>query len=204
MAESYFNQSLQNFIKDFNYSGAIAHLTDKGYTFPMIRERIGGHISEEYIKEQMIRFYKDRDILLTTEPGKGSREKVSMIRETSPYGKVSYRQVREIIPEEGLPYSLKEYHVHIHGKLSAFLRKMPGCYLSMTISNKELSTWSAFLEPEQVDYLQPFLMVGEKFYLRSEDRFIDIINSLYHHGCYRGYAWYPEARQKWRIEPEIG
>ena len=199
MAESYFNQALQNFIKDFNYSGAIDHLTDKGFTFPMIRERIGVHISEEYIKEQMIRSYKDRDILLTTEPGSGSREKVSMIRETGPYGKVSYRQVRERIPDEGPPYFLKDYHEDIHGDLSSFLRKMPGAYLSMTITNKDLSTWSAFLEPEQVDYLQPFLLVGQEFFFRSEDRFTEIIASLYRHGCYRGYAWYPAARQKWKI-----
>lgn len=32
MENSYFNEALSNFAKDFAYGGAIRHLVDKGYT----------------------------------------------------------------------------------------------------------------------------------------------------------------------------
>ena len=199
MPDRYFNQALENFIKDFNYAGAIAHLTDRGYTLSMIKKRLGSNISDEYIKEQMIKFYKDRDILLTTKPGTGSREKIHMVRETSPYGKVSYRQVKETITDEGPPYARKKYNKDHHGSLFSFLSKKPGCYLSMTISEKELAQWASFLQEDQVDYLKPFLILGQEFYIRPDERLMDIVSVLYDQGCYRGFVWDPEARVRWRI-----
>lgn len=55
MENEYFNQSLQNFVRDFAYGGAIRHLVDLGYTtdrivkeynYPIPRESIDKIVQE--------------------------------------------------------------------------------------------------------------------------------------------------------------
>ena len=60
MENSYFNEALSNFAKDFAYGGAIRHLVDKGYTaeriirefhHPMSRESVE-KIVEDHLKSK--------------------------------------------------------------------------------------------------------------------------------------------------------
>ena len=60
MENSYFNEALSNFAKDFAYGGAIRHLVDKGYTaeriirefhYPISRES-GEKIVEDHLRNK--------------------------------------------------------------------------------------------------------------------------------------------------------
>lgn len=48
---NFFQESLQNFTKDFAYGGAIRHLVDKGYTVDKIIKEFHYPISRESIEK---------------------------------------------------------------------------------------------------------------------------------------------------------
>lgn len=51
MENSYFNEALSNFAKDFAYGGAIRHLVDKGYTVERIIREFHYPISRESVEK---------------------------------------------------------------------------------------------------------------------------------------------------------
>lgn len=51
MENSYFNEALSNFAKDFAYGGAIRHLVDKGYTAERIIREFHYPISQESVEK---------------------------------------------------------------------------------------------------------------------------------------------------------
>lgn len=51
MENSYFNEALSNFAKDFAYGGAIRHLVDKGYTADRIIRGFHYPISRESVEK---------------------------------------------------------------------------------------------------------------------------------------------------------
>ena len=51
MENSYFNEALSNFAKDFAYGGAIRHLVDKGYTADRIIREFHYPISRESVEK---------------------------------------------------------------------------------------------------------------------------------------------------------
>lgn len=51
MENSYFNEALSNFAKDFAYGGAIRHLVDKGYTAERIIREFHYPISRESVEK---------------------------------------------------------------------------------------------------------------------------------------------------------
>lgn len=51
MENSYFNEALSNFVKDFAYGGAIRHLVDKGYTVERIIREFHYPISRESVEK---------------------------------------------------------------------------------------------------------------------------------------------------------
>lgn len=53
---SYFNEALSNFAKDFAYGGAIRHLVDKGYTAERIIKEFNYPLSKESV-EKMVNDY---------------------------------------------------------------------------------------------------------------------------------------------------
>lgn len=59
MENSYFNEALSNFTKDFAYGGAIRHLVDKGYTAERIIKEFNYPLSRESI-EKMVNDYSQK------------------------------------------------------------------------------------------------------------------------------------------------
>lgn len=60
MENSYFNEVLSNFTKDFAYGGAIRHLVDKGYTAERIIKEFNYPLSRESI-EKMVNDYSQKN-----------------------------------------------------------------------------------------------------------------------------------------------
>lgn len=61
MENSYFNEALSNFAKDFAYGGAIRHLVDKGYTAERIIREFCYPLSDESIKKMVNDYLKTKD-----------------------------------------------------------------------------------------------------------------------------------------------
>lgn len=63
----YFEDALSNFVQDFNYGGAIRHLTDLGYSAKAIRDKLKCPFDTVKIQEIQYRYLKEREILLPEE-----------------------------------------------------------------------------------------------------------------------------------------
>ncbi len=63
----YFEDALSNFVSDFNYGGAIRHLTDLGYSAASIRRKLKIPFDTERIEEVQYRHLLDREVLITEE-----------------------------------------------------------------------------------------------------------------------------------------
>ena len=236
MSREYFENALHNFIKDFNYSGAIIHLTCKGFSLRKIKDYLGGNLPDAFIKEQMIKAYQEHDLLRTEEPGVEKRERISMVKEVGAYGRVSYRQIKEVIESPGLPLVERIYDPRICGSFLSFLedrlssnldpsldgkkagiskksRKNGGkghtvygenqAYISLRVTRRRLEKWSAFLDQDQVDYLECFTdfdPMDQIFYFKADTQIIAIISRLYEEGCYQGNAYFLKLGQKWVIK----
>ena len=61
MENSYFNEALSNFAKDFAYGGAIRHLVDKGYTADRIIRDFHYPISRESMEKIVEDHLKNKD-----------------------------------------------------------------------------------------------------------------------------------------------
>ncbi len=61
MENSYFNEELSNFTKDFAYGGAIRHLVDKGYTADRIIREFHYPLSRETIEKMVADYRKGRN-----------------------------------------------------------------------------------------------------------------------------------------------
>ena len=61
MENSYFNEALSNFAKDFAYGGAIRHLVDKGYTADRIIREFHYPISRESVEKIVEDNLKNKD-----------------------------------------------------------------------------------------------------------------------------------------------
>ena len=61
MENSYFNEALSNFSKDFAYGGAIRHLVDKGYTADRIIREFHYPLSRETIEKMVADYRKGRN-----------------------------------------------------------------------------------------------------------------------------------------------
>ncbi len=61
MENSYFNEALSNFAKDFAYGGAIRHLVDKGYTADRIIREFHYPLSRETIEKMVADYQKRKD-----------------------------------------------------------------------------------------------------------------------------------------------
>ena len=61
MENSYFNEALSNFAKDFAYGGAIRHLVDKGYTADRIIREVHYPISRESVEKIVEDHLKNKD-----------------------------------------------------------------------------------------------------------------------------------------------
>lgn len=61
MENSYFNEALSNFAKDFAYGGAIRHLVDKGYTADRIIREFHYPISRETVEKIVEDHLKNKD-----------------------------------------------------------------------------------------------------------------------------------------------
>lgn len=61
MENSYFNEALSNFAKDFAYGGAIRHLVDKGYTADRIIREFHYPISRESVEKIVENHLKNKD-----------------------------------------------------------------------------------------------------------------------------------------------
>lgn len=60
MENSYFNDALSNFTKDFAYGGAIRHLVDKGYTADRIIREFKYPLSRESIEKMVADYQKTK------------------------------------------------------------------------------------------------------------------------------------------------
>ncbi len=60
MENSYFNDTLSNFTKDFAYGGAIRHLVDKGYTADRIIREFKYPLSRESIEKMVADYQKTK------------------------------------------------------------------------------------------------------------------------------------------------
>ena len=60
MENSYFNDALSNFTKDFAYGGAIRHLVDKGYTADRIIREFKYPLSRESIEKMVADYQKSK------------------------------------------------------------------------------------------------------------------------------------------------
>lgn len=61
MENSYFNEALSNFAKDFAYGGAIRHLVDKGYTAERIIREFHYPLSNESVKKMVDDYLNTKD-----------------------------------------------------------------------------------------------------------------------------------------------
>ena len=61
MENSYFNEALSNFAKDFAYGGAIRHLVDKGYTADLIIREFHYPSSRESVENIVEDHLKNKD-----------------------------------------------------------------------------------------------------------------------------------------------
>ena len=61
MENSYFNEALSNFAKDFAYGGAIRHLVDNGYTADRIIREFHYPISRESVEKIVEDHLKNKD-----------------------------------------------------------------------------------------------------------------------------------------------
>lgn len=63
----YFEEALSNFVQDFNYGGAIRHLTDLGYSAKAIREKLKCPFDTVRIQEIQYRHLLDKEVLISEE-----------------------------------------------------------------------------------------------------------------------------------------
>ena len=56
----FFEESLQNFTRDFAYGGAIRHLVDKGYTVDMIIKEFNYPLKRENIEKMVADYLKEK------------------------------------------------------------------------------------------------------------------------------------------------
>ncbi len=61
MENSYFNDALSNFTKDFAYGGAIRHLVDKGYSAERIIREFKYPLSRESIEKTVADYQKSKN-----------------------------------------------------------------------------------------------------------------------------------------------
>lgn len=61
MENSYFNDALSNFAKDFAYGGAIRHLVDKGYTAERIIREFKYPLSRASIEKMVADYQKTKN-----------------------------------------------------------------------------------------------------------------------------------------------
>lgn len=59
MENSYFNEALSGFARDFAYGGAIRHLVDKGYSAERIQKEFHYPLPPETV-EKMVRDYEEQ------------------------------------------------------------------------------------------------------------------------------------------------
>jgi DNA-binding transcriptional MerR regulator len=63
----YFEDALSNFVQDFQYGGAIRHLTDLGYTAKEIREKLKCPFDTVRIQEIQYKYLLEQERLITEE-----------------------------------------------------------------------------------------------------------------------------------------
>lgn len=56
----YFEESLQNFTRDFAYAGAIRHLSDHGYTAAQMKKEFKYPLSIEAIEKIILDYEKEK------------------------------------------------------------------------------------------------------------------------------------------------
>ena len=61
MENSYFNDALSNFTKDFAYGGAIRHLVDKGYSAERIIREFKYPLARESIEKTVADYQKSKN-----------------------------------------------------------------------------------------------------------------------------------------------
>lgn len=63
----YFEEALSNFVSDFNYGGAIRHLTDLGYSASAIKRKLKIPFDTARIQEVQYKYLLEREMLITEE-----------------------------------------------------------------------------------------------------------------------------------------
>ena len=93
--QSYFRQSLGNFIHDTASGGAIRHLTDLGYTVNRIAEQLSFPTPLARIRREVWARLLETEVIIQEPPGQCGihRQKTEYVREYDACGKPSFRQV---------------------------------------------------------------------------------------------------------------
>ena len=208
--ETAFDKSLNRFIREFGYGDAVMHLADKGYTLRQIKERIGARLPEEYLCEKMIKSYVEHGRALLEEPGSFHREKTTMVKDLGEFGRVSFRQVKEIIEEpriEFAPYQWGETDREAEG-LTGNLRRLKerwalagaGIYASFLITKSRLSLWETSLSERQTDFLRCFCYLNKEIYLLVDERVLEILKIMLEKHIYQGTIYFLREEEKWIID----
>ncbi|MBQ9708827.1 MAG: hypothetical protein IJV66_06555 [Firmicutes bacterium] len=100
-------------------------MADVGMTVPEIKEKLEFPTSAERISQMVWdHFVATGKILLEKPEPSKSFQKVSYVKETGPYGKVSFKQVSEEVPASGKTYLPCNFGKEIYKDKKAFLKKI--------------------------------------------------------------------------------
>ena len=92
MEKSIFEKALSDFVNGFAADDEIRHMADAGMTVPEIRKRLSFPKNETYVAQVVWNHYVRNGTILLESPGR-IEKRTETIRESGPYGRVSYRQV---------------------------------------------------------------------------------------------------------------
>ena len=122
---SYFSQSLSRFVRDVASDGAIRHLADLGYSAKQIQKDLDYPTDLEHIGNVMWEHFLSKGIISFDEPGDCDYiEKVRYVKESTSYGRTSFRRVVENVERPAHEYFLIDFGKRIYKDREAFNRQL--------------------------------------------------------------------------------
>ncbi len=197
-----FDAAVNRFVRDIGYGDAIMHLADRGYTLSRIRTKTRTKLPDEYICKKIMDSYMKYDKMLLTEPGSARREKITMVRDSSIFGRPSFRQVTEIVEEPVINLRNRKWSKEeLPGMLKTLEKKRyqqnARTYASFLVTPGKLSRWELMLSDGHIDYLRAFLYMKREVFLVVDDRVMAILEDLLNRDAYDGTIYVLSEGEKW-------
>lgn len=205
--QEYFGSALSDFAYEAASGGAIRHLADLGCTARQIAGQLSYPTPYERVRRTLWQHLLDTRTVLTSEPGNGRQGGKPSYRVTHDrFGRASFCMETDKA-EETAPICWRErrYDAAVCGELAAYLAAQCGSTAAYASCDFGLSdrrrdgTFEAqmrVLNARQREYIEGLMWEDRVCYHRLDGRMREIVARLYAQGCYHGYCYFLEQREK--------